>query len=57
MFWSKNKRKIDIPLQTPDFIIKVGFKGVYFSRTCFPDVITEVSIAGENNHYENLPMQ
>ena len=32
-------RKIGIPLQTPVFIIKVGFKGVYmfFSWTCFPD--------------------
>ena len=27
MFWSKNKF----------FYIKVGFKGVYFTWTCFPD--------------------
>ena len=31
-------RKIGIPLQTQSFYIKVGFKGVYFSQTCFPDV-------------------
>ena len=30
-------REIGIPLQTPVFYIKVGFKGVYMSRTCFPD--------------------
>ena len=33
-------RKIGIPLHTPQFFyIKVGFKGVYFSWTCFPDGI------------------
>ena len=33
-------RKLGIPLQTPVlfFYIEVGFKGVYISRTCFPDV-------------------
>ena len=30
-------RKIGIPLQTPVFYIKVGFKGVYITRACFPD--------------------
>ena len=32
-------RILDIPLQTPFSLayIKVGFKGVYISRTCFPD--------------------
>ena len=28
-------RKIGIPLQTPVFYIKVGFKGVFITRTCF----------------------
>ena len=37
MFWSKNK-KIGIPRIPQFFYIKVGFKGVYISRTCFPDV-------------------
>ena len=31
-------RKLDKPLQTPVFYVKVGFKGVYIARTCFPDV-------------------
>ena len=31
-------RKIGIPLQTPVLpYIKVGFKGVFIARTCFPD--------------------
>ena len=30
-------RKIGIPLQTPVFYIKLGFKGVYISWICFPD--------------------
>ena len=37
MFWSKNK-KIGKTLQTPVFFdIKVGNKGVYIARRCFPD--------------------
>ena len=30
--------KLCISLQTPVFYIKVGFKGVYISYICFPDV-------------------
>ena len=30
-------RKICIPLHTPVFHTKVGFKGVYIAGTCFPD--------------------
>ena len=30
-------RKIGIPLYTPVFIIKLGYKGVYITQTCFPD--------------------
>ena len=37
-FGAKVGKKV-IHLQTPVvFYIKVGFKGVYHSRTCFPDV-------------------
>ena len=37
MFW-REIRKIGIPLQTPVFFyIKVGLKGVYITRTSFPD--------------------
>ena len=38
MFWSKNKKKIGILLQTSVYYLKMGFKGVYTARTCFPDV-------------------
>ena len=31
-------RKIGIPLHTQFYYIKVRFEGVYFTRTCFPDV-------------------
>ena len=32
-------RKIGIPLHTPVFYIKVGYKGLYITRTCYPGVI------------------
>ena len=37
-------RKLGIPLQTPVFLhyIKVGFTGLYISRTCFPDDLSNV---------------
>ena len=37
IFWSKNKKKIGIPCIPQFCYIKVGFKGVYISQTCFPD--------------------
>ena len=37
MFWSKNKKNRHT-LAYPFHYIKVGYKGVYISRTCFPDV-------------------
>ena len=39
MFWMKNN-KIRYTPSNPSFFfyIKVGFKGVYIARTCFPDV-------------------
>ena len=45
MFWSKNKKNRYTPsgAHIPQFCyIKVGFKGVYIKRTCFPD---EVSVS------------
>ena len=37
MFLSKNKKNRQTP-ENPSFsTIKVGFKGVHISRTCFPD--------------------
>ena len=45
-------RKIGIPLQTPVLLYKMGFKGVYITRTCFRDARTGVSsVFGQ---YENL---
>ena len=41
MFWSKNKKNRYTPANPSFTYIKVGLKGVYFSRTCFPDVIVE----------------
>ena len=32
-------RKLCIALQTPVFLYKMGFSGVYISRTCFPDQV------------------
>ena len=37
MFWIKNKKIRYTPANPSFFYIKVGFKGVYISRTCFPD--------------------
>ena len=48
MFWSKNKKN-RYTLRTPVFYIKVGFKGVYITRTCFPDVNKAVNRKSNNN--------
>ena len=37
MFWSKNKKKIVYPCNPQFYYIKVGCKGVFVTRTCFPD--------------------
>ena len=36
MFRSKNKTHV-YPCKTHFYYLKVGYKGVYISRTCFPD--------------------
>ena len=38
MFWSKNKKNRYTPAN-PFYYIKVGFKGVFIARTCFPDAM------------------
>ena len=38
MFGSKNEKKV-YPCKPQFFFIKVWFKRVYFSWTCFPDVV------------------
>ena len=37
MFWIKNKKIMYTPENPSFFYIKVGFKGVFIARTCFPD--------------------
>ena len=37
MFWSKNKKKV-YPCKPQFYYIKVGYKGVFVTRTCFRDV-------------------
>ena len=37
MFWSKNKKKIGIPLHTQGLLYKSGVQGVYITRTCVRD--------------------
>ena len=38
LFWSKNKKNRFTPAFPSFFYIKVGFRGVYITRTCFHDV-------------------
>ena len=38
MFWSKNKKNRYTLCIPQVYYMKVGFKGVYITRTCFPDV-------------------
>ena len=44
MFWSKNKKNRYTPAYPRYCYIKVGFKGVYITRTCFPDDAFQVAI-------------
>ena len=39
MFWSKNKKNRYTPAYPQIYYIKVGFKGVYTTRTCFHDAM------------------
>ena len=55
MFRSKNTI-IGIPPHTPVLLIKVGFKGVFISQTCFRDVMEQgaeenFKAAGERGHF------
>ena len=47
MFWMKNKGHLYTPANPSLFYIKVGFKWVYVSRTCFSDsVMVRASASG-----------
>ena len=48
MFCIRNKKK-SIPMYTPDNII-VGLKGVYITRTCYPDAIIMKSLRPKSGH-------
>ena len=37
MFWSKKREKYVYPSKPQFFYIKVGYKGVFITRTCYPD--------------------
>ena len=41
MFWSKNKKKYVYPCVPQFCYIKVGYKGIGFTRTCYPDDMTK----------------
>ena len=38
MFWNKNKNTRYTHVNLKFYYTNVGFKGIYISRTCFPDV-------------------
>ena len=42
MFWSKNKKYV-YPSKPHIFYIKVGCKGVFITRTCYPDGMGQYS--------------
>ena len=49
MFWSKNKKNRYTPAHPGFFYIKVGYKGVFISRTCFPDDGKEMPVYSQIN--------
>ena len=54
MFWNKNKKNVH-PCESQIFYIKVGFKGVYISRTCFPAGLTgSIKGFGYSKHVAGL---
>ena len=44
-------RKIGISLHTQFYYIKVGYKRVFISRTCFPDVNMHASLKKKMSKY------
>ena len=56
MFWSENKKNRYTPAYPSFFYIKVGFKGLYILRTCFPDIVLdskdEKYVLGKNSKDE-----
>ena len=54
MFWSKNKKKNVYPSKPHFFYIKVGCKGVFITRTCYPDVEDEPSNVKKAGGFKQL---
>ena len=50
MSWSKNKKNRYTPAKSLVFYIKVGFKGVYITQTCFHDGSFGWMISGFTSH-------
>ena len=56
MVWSKNKKnRYTYPCKPQYFYMKVGFNGVYFSWTCFPDACIKPSdMSGQLGSYHSF---
>ena len=57
MLWSKNKKNRYTPHNPVFFYIKAGFKGVYISRTCFPDGIKFINGPFHMTKITDLPLK
>ena len=51
MFWSKNKKNRYTPCKPHFFYIKMGFKGVYITWTCYPDVEIDTNLSKKHDIY------
>ena len=56
MFLSKNKKKKVYPSIPQFYYIKVGFKGVFIARTCFPDGKRKWTSSGKHVHAIYTPL-
>ena len=50
MFWSRNKKNRYTPVNISFTILKGGFKGLYITRICFPDVLWVLG----GTHYKGM---
>ena len=53
MFWRKNMKNMYTPAYPQICHIKVGYKGVYFLWTCFPDDIVSQMSSSSSSDYHN----
>ena len=52
MLWSKNKKKYIYPCIPQFCYIKMGFKGVFIARTCFPDAYLVYNMSDPDSYIE-----